>query len=312
MGHRLVLRERNNSSCPGCDRIGRKDFLENGLCTKAISVLDQLPVRCVGDWAYDKIYRLVQYFGIFANGMKNAWQGLNYVEICSGPGRCILRDKRSEIDGTALSILTHPVFPKLKKALFIDADAVVVETLNNRIAAVNATNIAQAVVGDYNDPEGISMLLAELPRKCLNLVFLDPTECDLPFATIQAIANQLKNADLIINVALRTDVNRNLVMAINDASFGKVKAKYERFLGSPGFCARPKIVQLAEAGDHSELRRLFMAEYIGNLAAEGYEFTDTQPVEHYYHLLFASRHPRGLEFWKNACKIGPDNQRQLL
>jgi hypothetical protein len=40
-----------------------------------MSELDQLPVRCVGKWAYEKIYRLVQYFGIFANGMKNKWEG---------------------------------------------------------------------------------------------------------------------------------------------------------------------------------------------------------------------------------------------
>jgi hypothetical protein len=74
-----------------------------------------IPVRCVGGWSYDKIYRLVKYFGIFASGMKNAWKGLNYVEICSGPGRCIIRDQRTEMDGTARSIITHPVFPKASR-----------------------------------------------------------------------------------------------------------------------------------------------------------------------------------------------------
>ena len=103
-----------------------RGFIENGLCTQTNSVLDSLPVRGVGPWAYDKIYRLVQYFGIFANGMKNQCKGLNYVEICSGPGL--------EIDGTALSIITHPVFPELRKALFVDASVQVVEALTARIA----------------------------------------------------------------------------------------------------------------------------------------------------------------------------------
>ena len=119
---RLDLREQPNSGCLSCDRMTRREFLENGVCKQTVSVLDQLPVRCVGGWSYDKIYRLVKYFGIFANGMKNAWKGLNYVEICSGPGRCITRDQRTEMDGTALSIITHPVFPNLRKAFFIDAD----------------------------------------------------------------------------------------------------------------------------------------------------------------------------------------------
>jgi len=292
--------------------MARKDFLENGLCKQTKSVLDQLPVRCVGGWAYDKIYRLVQYFGIFASGMKNQWQGLNYIEICSGPGRCIIRDQRLEIDGTALSIITHPVFPQLKKALFVDASVYVVDALNNRIAAAGATATAQAVLGDYTDLPSLQRLLAKLPQNHLNLVFIDPTECDLPFAAVQAIGHQLKNADLLINVAIGTDATRNLGFAILDRGFEKAKSKYEAFLGSPGFCSRAGTVSLARVGANDDLRRLFMAEYSKNLASEGYAFTDTRPVEHYYQLLFASRNPKGLEFWHKACRIEPNNQRLLL
>ena len=131
---RLDLREKPNNGCPACDRMSRRDFIENGLCTQTNSVLDSLPARCAGSWAYDKIYRLVQFFGIFANRMKNQWKGLNYVEICSGPGRCVIRDQRLEIDGTALPIITHPVFPQLRKALCVDAGIQVVEALTVRIA----------------------------------------------------------------------------------------------------------------------------------------------------------------------------------
>jgi three-Cys-motif partner protein len=309
---RLDLRERTNSGCLGCDRLARKDFLENGLCKQTVSVLDQLPVRCVGSWAYDKIYRLVQYFGIFASGMKNQWKGLNYVEICSGPGRCIIRDQRLEIDGTALSIITHPVFQQLKKALFVDANVYVVDALNSRIAAAGASSTAQAVLGDYTDLPNLQLLLAKLPPNCLNLAFIDPTECDLPFATVQAVGRQLKNADLLINVAIGTDATRNLGYAILDPGFCKAKSKYEAFLGSPGFCSREDVVAQARVGAHDDLRRLFMAEYFKKLASEGYAFTDACPVEHYYHLVFASRSPKGLEFWKKACRIDPDNQRLLL
>lgn len=309
---RLDLREQQNPGCLSCDRMARKDFLENGRCTATVSVLDQLPVRCVGDWSYDKIYRLVKYFGIFASSMKNAWKGLNYVEICSGPGRCITRDNRTEMDGTALSIVTHPVFPQLEKALFIDASVDVVEALNKRIAAANATGIAEAIIGNYQDGPGIDHLLAKLPPNCLNLVFIDPTECDVPFTTVKTIIRCLKNADLIINVALRTDVNRNLHFAITDGGFSKVRAKYESFLGVPGFCLRPDILKLAQVGAHDDLRRHFMDEYLNSLKAEGYIYTDFRPVEHYYHLLFASRSPKGLELWKKACSIAPNNQRELI
>ena len=95
-----------------------------------ISVLDDLPIRPVGEWAYEKIYRLVQYFGIFAGGMKKRWPSLNYVEIGCGPGRCVLRENCLEIDGTALAIIRNPNFFSLQKAIFIDASPRVAEILN--------------------------------------------------------------------------------------------------------------------------------------------------------------------------------------
>ena len=65
--------------------------------------------------------------------MKNKWNGLNYIEICSGSGRCILRETGEEIDGTSLSILQHPSYSWIKKSLFIDIQESVVEVLNTRI-----------------------------------------------------------------------------------------------------------------------------------------------------------------------------------
>jgi three-Cys-motif partner protein len=310
---RLNLREIANPGCMNCGPTDRKEYLENGLCTTTQSVLDQLPVRCVGEWAYEKIYWLVQYFGIFAQGMKDSWHGLNYIEICSGPGRCIRRSTgtRMEMDGTALSIIAQPGFQLLTKALFIDADQTVVNALNSRIVNAKASNKAGAIIGDFNHSDDLAQSMGQLPIGCLNLVFFDPTECDLPFSTVQAIVRKLRNVDLIINVAIHTDANRNLANAITKPNYEKLRAKYETFLGSRGFCQRPDVIAKAQAGDHESLRRLFMDEYRKRLANERYIHTAEKSVRHYYHLLFASRSPKGLEFWNKACKIDPYNQREL-
>jgi three-Cys-motif partner protein len=312
MIHKLDLRQNQHPQCQGCDRAEREDIDADGLCVKTMSMLDGLPVRCVGEWAYDKIYRLVQYFGIFAGGMSNRWKGLNYVEICSGPGRCITRKDRMEMDGTALAIIRHKQFSKLRKGIFVDASPRVVEVLNQRIKALDASHIAEAVEGDFSDAAGISRILNRLPDSCLNLVFIDPTECNVPFATIRRIVEHLQNADLMINVALGTDVNRNLVPAILSASHKTVREKYESFLGTPGFCARPEIVKLAELSDFDDLRRKFAEAYNLKLRGEGYQFTDVRPVKHYYYLLFASRSAKGLEFWQKSCTYSPDNQKELF
>ena len=277
-----------------------------------ISVLDDLPIRPVGEWAYDKIYRLVQYFGIFAAGMKNRWAALNYVEIGCGPGRCLLRENCLEIDGTALAIIRNPNFSSLQKAIFIDASSHVAEILNARIGALGAGSIASAVVGDYSNGAGLCGILKGLPEASLNFIFIDPTECDVPFETIEQIISHLKNADLLVNVALGTDANRNLVSATLLPSHVKVREKYEAFLGKPGFCAQPEVIELAKLEDHTALRRKFAETYKERLADIGFVYTDIQPVRHYYHLLFASRSEKGLEFWRKSCRIAPDNQQQLF
>jgi three-Cys-motif partner protein len=277
-----------------------------------ISVLDDLPIRPVGEWAYEKIYRLVQYFGIFAGGMKKRWPSLNYVEIGCGPGRCVLRENCLEIDGTALAIIRNPNFFSLQKAIFIDASPRVAEILNARIGALGAASIASAVVGDYSNAADLCGILKGLPDGFLNFIFIDPTECDVPFETIEQIVRQLKNADLLVNVALGTDANRNLVSAIRLPSHVKVREKYEAFLGKLGFCAQSEVIELAKLADHIALRRKFAEAYKERLAHIGFVYTDIQPVRHYYYLLFASRSEKGLEFWRKSCRIAPDNQRQLF
>ena len=184
--------------------------------------------------------------------------------------------------------------------------------LNQRINALAASHIAEAVVGDYSDDAGLCRILSRLPDSCLNLVFIDPTECDVPFQTIQRIVAHLRNADLLINVALGTDVNRNLVRAILLPNHHTSRQKYERFLGTPDFCAQTDIVELAKRADHDDLRRKFADTYHQNLKGEGYQYTDVRPVKHYYYLLFASRNPKGLEFWKKACTYSPDNQKEMF
>ncbi len=299
-GKPLDLREVSNAACPA-----------TGSCDEVPSVMDKLPVRCVGDWSYEKIYRLVRYFGIFTRGMRNKWIGLNYVEICSGPGRCVIREKNVEMDGTALAIINHPIFKLLEKAVFIDNDVSAVDALNKRIVSLDASSKATAVVGDYADPSGIVRILDKLKGGCLNLCFIDPTHCDIPFDTITAIAKKLTKVDFIINVALGTDVARNIVNAILDPAFANVREKYEVFLGSPGFLDQDRIRTLASSNKHDELRRAFVNEYLARLAGIGLRYADAKPVRHYYRLLFVSSDPKGLEFWKKACLIGPDDQREL-
>jgi len=276
------------------------------LCSIATSVADGGPVRCVGSWSYQKIYFLTQYFGIFANGMKNKWD-LHYIELCSGPGRCVDRECGVEMDGTALAVLGHTAFEHLHSATFLDYNTNVVSALNDRIMRRNLLSRAQAIKANYNDTAGIAKIISRRVQKGLALVFIDPTDCSVPFATVAAMAHILPKVDFIINIALGTDATRNIKPAILNAN-SKVREKYVSFLGSDAFFTDPEIIRLAQTDQDKQLRTKFRKHYRLSMKTLGYMHFEQERVKHYYELLFASRHEQGLIFWKGALKYKPDNQ----
>jgi len=266
------------------------------------------PVRCVGSWSDQKIYFLTQYLGIFANGMKDKWDGnLHYIELCSGPGRCVDRDRGIEMDGTALAVLGHATFEHLYSATFLDYNPAVVSALNDRIMKRNLSSRAQAIEANYNKPSDIAEIISRRVQKGLALVFIDPTDCSVPFATVAAMAHILQKADFIINIALGTDATRNIKPAILNAN-SKAREKYVRFLGDDTFFTDHEIILLAQTDQNERLRTKFRARYRLSMETLGYKHFGLERVKHYYELLFASRHEQGLAFWKRAQKYKLNNQ----
>lgn len=309
---RIDLDECSNNECrTKCNKQERRDTTENDLCIQVNSIVDGLPVRCVGQWAEQKIYLLNQYFGIFTTGMKNKWE-INYIEICSGPGRCISREIGKEFNGTALQIIKHSAFQNLHKALFFDFNPVIIETLNNRINLLNHSK-AKAIIGDYNKPEEIcNNILNEISSDSLNLVFIDPTDCSVPFNLIQHLKKSIPNIDFIINVAIGTDINRNIKgVLLNQEKYEKTKEKYTQFLGSNSFFQDKKNIKFAEENKNLELRNAFRDAYQVSLKGIGYEHFRNTRVQNFYDILFASANEKGIEFWDKATKYEYDGQSKL-
>ncbi|MEI7879697.1 MAG: three-Cys-motif partner protein TcmP [bacterium] len=308
MHQKLDLHEQQNPGCQKCSRHVRKQNIDDGLCQQATSCLDGATLRCVGPWARDKLYFLTQYLGIFADGMKFKWQGnLHYIELCSGPGRCVDRESGVEMDGTALTVMGHSAFQHIRTATFLDYNLNVVDALSSRIKSAGYADRACAIKADYNHPENIAEIVGGRVQKGLALVFVDPTDCSVPFDTVATLAHTLPNADFIINVALGTDATRNIKPAILNKD-SKARIKYAGFLGGQGFFDDTEVITMAEHGQDDKLRAKFREAYRGAMRTLKYEHFDTQCVEHYYDLFFACRHPLGLKFWNSAKKYEPNNQ----
>jgi three-Cys-motif partner protein len=315
----LNLRRRVNNQCTGgCTKDDRKSRTHDGICDVP-STLDGKPVRCVGDWAYRKIHYLVRYFEIFSSGMKNRWKGLNYIELCAGPGRCIYRETREDVDGTALAIIRRDAFCNLKSATFIDYSKQVVNLLNERIMNENKSDKAKAIIGDYTNPGQIASILNSLPKDCLNLVFIDPTECSIPFSTIQTIYSTLKNVDFLINVALFSDIGRNLRTAIlKPDSYREALQKYSSFLGDNDILYSQQMQDFASQSRKDEtLRTRFLELYTAQFVKMGLDKTDSSVTVamnglKLYTLFFASKNARALDFWRKAYSVDDLGQTNLL
>lgn len=306
---RIDLNRKFNAECEkGCNKEERLKRTENDSCMMIKSINDNLSVRCVGEWAEEKIYLLYQYFGIFAGGMKNKWP-LNYIEICCGPGICINRQNGNEFDGTALSIMKHEQFQYINRALFYDYDNGVVEVLNQRIKNLNLNHKAVAKIGDYNNPDSICNDLKNLGSNCLNLLFIDPTDCSVPFSLIEGVINTLKHVDLIINVATMTDFNRNIQMAFGDP---KRSEKYNRFLGTSQYFTSLDNRALCTSKNYPKLRESFRKTYQDSLKRIGFKYFNYTSVKSFYDILYATSNEKGIEFWKKASKtIDSSGQRSL-
>lgn len=310
----IEFNESFNKNClRNCDRDQRKTTTNDDICLVTKSITDGLPVRCVGDWSRTKIFLLAQYFGIFSTGMKGKWDGnINYIEICSGPGRCVERSSGMEINGTSLCVLNHQAFKYLKFAFFFDSNMDVVTTLNSRIENVKIGN-AKAYIGDYNQPDKIcEIILTQVNQYSLNLIFIDPTDCSLPFSMIESLKRRLPHVDFIVNVAVGTDFNRNILQILQKPdSYKEVMKKYRNFLGNNTFFENNRIKQLAIERDSLGLRNAFREEFINSLQRIGYQYFGQKKVKHYYDIVFASSDPKGIDFWEKATKNEYDGQRTL-
>ena len=305
----LDFRTCDAKQCVRCDNSNQREIDKTtGFCKRFYSERDGLPVRCVGDWAKEKIYYLTQYFGIFAMGMKNRFDELRYVEICSGPGRCCTRDGK-EIDGTPLTVVNHPNFRYIKKAFFFDYSKEVVDVLNRRLRLDGKSDCAEAFIGDYNDSSSIVSRIGGAPKKTLTLCLVDPTNCSVPFATIKDVFQTSGcHCDFIISFFDLVDFNRNSVQAVLEPGASILNGKYTKFLGDADFFSRSDVVLAAKANNRELLRKLFLEASVDNLRKIGLGATDWVRIGGLYKLLYASSHPRGLDFWKKCSKYEPYGQ----
>jgi len=256
---------------------------------------DGLPAREVHEWSDEKLFYVERYMDIFSTGMKSKFR-LVYADFFSGPGLCIDEETRRESLGSPLRAAARSGFDAL---VLNDADPEAIEALNTRLATVAHPN-ATVLQMDCNDAvlEARRILFpSHQARSTLGLAFVDPTGFQMDFDSIQRLTAGIR-MDLIITF-----------MSGYIRRFGQqedLAGRVDAFMGTDRW--------RAAAGS----TRGVLDIYEDQLRGIGFDHVDddirivNSRESTIYHLVFASKNPRGIDFFRKISRRTYKGQQRML
>jgi len=253
----------------------------------------------VGPWAKEKLIYIKGLCDIFNVGMKNLWPTRAYVDLFAGPGTCVVEKTGEEIPGSPIIALscktpfTHYFFNDIKPEL--------TWALESRVASCSSANV-EFLSEDCNS--AVDVLLTKLPPDSLDFCFIDPLNWEINFNSIRKLT-QNRKMDLAITFHIgsikRTAGNppQELIDFFPDLNW---KQEYEK-VRAKGKSTGRVLLDAYEGG----LRNIGYGEI------RDYVLEKNQKGVPLYHLIFASKHPRGADFWeKITTRLGTGQIRMQL
>jgi len=262
----------------------------------SVATSDGLPIRDSGPWIETKHKLLAYYAKLFATGMKHHWGSRVYLELFSGPGKCLIRGTGSEDVGSPLKVIDH----EFTKFIFTEKSLPAAKALAVRLDKFVNSKHAEIWCGDC--AEAIQQI--RIPSNSLTFAFIDPTGIGhAPFSLIEALHRKTR-CDILINIQHGMGIKMNIHQYTPDAD---EQSALTRFLGNDGWKQLPR-------HDARDFFRGVLDLYKKQLDSLGFAYTGREVLisnQHgcpLYLLLFASKHIRGKEFWDKSLKGLPQQE----
>lgn len=262
-----------------------------------VTVTDGLPARVVHEWSDEKLHYVERYMDIFTHGMRQRWD-LAYADFFSGPGVCVDRETRVESLGSPLRALNY----EFDRWFFNDLDSEAVSALHERVGMEREGVTFRTLDCNAAVPTARDCLFPdERAESTLGLAFIDPTAYQITFESIRRLTRGVR-LDLIIT--FMTNFPR-------------------RFIGLQGFTAGSNFDRFMGTRDWLQLGRRATTRQILDIYEEqlrkiGYTYVvdDARIINSknstMYHLIFASKNPRGEDFFRKISARTYKGQRRLL
>jgi three-Cys-motif partner protein len=240
-------------------------------------------ILTVGRWAKDKLFYIKRYCDIFNTGMKDIWTVRTYVDLFSGPGKCFIETTKKEIEGSPLLALSCKV--PFTHYFFNDIQPDVIKSLKSRAAYYHSANV---VFFNKDCNLVVDGLLQKLPPNSLDFCFVDPFRWEISFNTIRKLTEG-RRMDLAITFHVGNmkrvahDPPQELIDFFTDRSW---QQEYEKAAVTGKL--KGHILLEAYKSGLADLEYKDIRDYV-------LEVNRTNvPL---YHLIFASKHRRGADFW---------------
>ncbi len=251
-----------------------------------------------GPWAKGKLHYIRRYCYIFNTGMKDKWETRTYIDLFSGPGRCIIEETGEEIDGSPLIALQCGV--PFTHYFFNDVNASFMDSLRKRVSSTSSANIRYFNI-DCN--EVVDYLLPQLPPSSLDFCFIDPFGWEIKFNSIRKLTTRRR---MDIAITFHTGEMKRVA--------GSAPEELDDFFDGPSWREEYKTESQKRGRQKG---RVLLDIYEQRLRNIGYQaFDDNILVRttnglHLYYLLFASKHERGADLWHNISQKSHTGQLRL-
>ena len=261
---------------------------------------DGLPARVVHQWSDEKLFYLERYMDIFTTGMKNLWENLVYADFFAGPGKCVEEETGLESDGSPLRALRFG----FSRIYLNDADPEAVAALRQRTRDDDRVEITQLDCNEAVEPALEFLIPSGYERRTLGLAFIDPTAYQMSFESIRSLTERGR-FDLLIT--FMTNYPRRF---ISRPGFG-AESDFAAFIGREAY--RDHVRGRSTIDTHN-----LLVAYREQLGSIGYGYVDdvtrianTRGAT-IYHSVFASRDPRGKDFFEKISQRTYSGQRRML
>jgi len=237
----------------------------------------------VGPWAKDKLHYISAYCYIFNMGMKGQWSTRTYIDLFAGPGVCVVEGTKEEVLGSPLVALKSKI--PFTSYLFNDVKPELIRALRSRTVPCNFAKV-EYFCKDCNVV--VDDLIQKLPTDSLDFCFIDPLNWEIKFDSIRKLT-QKRRMDLAITFHIGN------IKRVAD----KPPKELVDFFPDPSWQTDyKKAKEMRKSG-----WRALLDAYENGLKDIGYKEIKDYVLEKnrnnvpLYQLIFASRHPRGSDFW---------------